>query len=416
MSGKPAYEHGVMSNRWVDGAVEPATSLSGRLGAAGYQTRLIGKTHFGPTGHYQGFDHIEEFDDWRTWLAEHHPQAGGGRGHGLGGNENSPHIEPLPLALNQNTWLVNRSLDFMRSRDPSRPFMLWLSFLHPHPPYTPSQEQWLTHQDLDPAPRVTGDWSTKPEEIPAAFQAVTRELSMTQRFSDQRLASIRRAYQATLGDVDYQLGRLFGALTEQGMLENTWIIFTSDHGEMLGDHYLGGKCVPFEASVGVPLIVRPPHAPRDSNHAWRGSVRDDLITLADIAPTLCNIAGADADGMTGIDWSRSLTQPETPAPTRERVFYSCMYLHGVRDNRYKVVKETLDGTTLAFDLHEDPEEQHNLWPQRETNVHLQELAAALDDHLDQLAERHGDLTSRDPGVISSTDFVPQDTHPGYQSK
>ena len=69
---------------------------------------------------------------------------------------------------------------------------------------------------------------------PLPFSAVTRELSMTQRLGDQQIAEIRRAYYALITEIDYHLGRLFGHLTQEQLLEDTWILFTSDHGEMLG--------------------------------------------------------------------------------------------------------------------------------------------------------------------------------------
>ena len=241
---------------------------------------------------------------------------------------------------------------------------------------------------------------------------------MTQRIGDDRLAMIKRAYQATLGDVDYQLGRLFGALTEQNYLENTWIIFTSDHGEMLGDHYMGGKCVPFEASAGVPLIVRPPHAPRDSNQSWRGSTSDQLVTLADIAPTICSITQTDATGMTGKDFSPLCGHEHQTAEQtnhRDLVFYSCMYLHGVRNSRYKVVRETLNDTTLAFDLSNDPHEEHNVWGVG-APPEIKQLSKELDQHLIELTARHGEKTAADAGVIKNTDFLPEHTHPGLRSR
>ena len=268
------------------------------------------------------------------------------------------------------------------------------------------------HQGLPVQSRQSGDWSTGPEDVPAAFQAVTRELSMTQRIGDERLALMRRAYQACVGDVDYQLGRMFGHLTQSKLLENTWIIFTSDHGEMLGDHYLGGKCVPFEASAGVPFIVRPPHSARDSQQPWRGSTRDDLITLADIAPSICGITGSDSTGMTGLDFSQSFTNPEAEAPKRDLVFYSCMYLHGVRNDRYKVVRETLNGTTLAFDLVNDPHETENIW--QSGGAIIRELSQELDAHLERLEARHGTATAADGGVLKSTDHIPHNTHPGFR--
>src|SRR5262249_54889978 len=111
------------------------------------------------------------------------------------------------------------------------------------------------------------------------------DLSDTDTMSDDAIRGMRRAYSADVAVIDEAVGRILDALLAKGLLDNTWVIYTSDHGEMGGNHGLMSKCVFYEPSVRVPLIIRPPGgcAPR---------VVDDLVEHFDVAATVRAIAGA----------------------------------------------------------------------------------------------------------------------------
>lgn len=410
MTGNHASTHGVLSNRFRPESIQRESTLPGRLTAAGYQTRHVGKTHFGPVGHTQGFEHVVWLSEHERELQRHAPQRSS-QPHGMGGNEFSPAINPLPQHQAQPAWLVDRTLDFLETRDPSRPFFCWMSTNYPHPPFTPSMEAWNLYQNKTMSPRREGTWSD-PKEIPPAFTAVTRELSMGHRFSDDQLADIRRAYGACLTEVDQQLGRLFGKLTEERLLENTWIIFTTDHGELLGDHHLVGKCVPLDAAARIPFIVRPPAAPRDCRQSWRGTVRQDLVCLADILPSCLDMANATlGDNVDGNSFVPSILEGEDGK--REAMFISCMYLHGVRKGPWKYCLETLDESRLLFNVVDDPYEQNNLIGDPAHSAIEKELDSLLNEHLESKdLVNFGDF---DPGVIQSTQQLPEHTHPGIRS-
>ena len=404
MTGLHAWRHGVMSNRWVEGACTPDGSLAGRLGRAGYQTRLVGKQHHGPgIRHLMGFDAQEETADYFRFYHQH-PQLGTPRAGGLGMNEHVPGIDTVGEEHSLSHWAVRRSIDFLETRDPSRPFFLWLSFHDPHPPFVPcaSWAQQYAQAEV-PAP-WRGDWSRTADAVPAGFQAVTRELSMTQRLDAERIRQARRAYYALISQVDAHLGLLFGWLGELGLMQDTWIVFTSDHGEMLGDHHLGGKCVPFEGSARVPLIVRPAASPRQL-HPLRGSTSDALVCLADIMPTLLNLAGAPVpDGLDGLD----LMAAQTDTARRERLFGSCGgYLHYLKEGTLKYCRETLDGRELLFDLATDPHEERDL---SASHPALSRLRRLLEEHLQALG------TVRDPAVPTSSADLPANVHPGLRSQ
>ena len=132
--------------------------------------------------------------------------------------------------------------------------------------------------------RVLGDWSADLATIRKGSLRITYWLNTTERFSPRQMKKIRRAYYALITQIDYALGLLFARVRELGLLENTWIIFTSDHGDMLGDHHMGAKFVFQEGASHVPLIIRPPMA-AGKIHEMSGKRCQRLVEMADLFPT-----------------------------------------------------------------------------------------------------------------------------------
>lgn len=205
-----------------------------------------------------------------------------------------------------------------------------------------------------PAP-VTGDWSEDAASISAGFFESTAQLNNVHRFSPEQLALIRRAHNAYITELDVALGRLFTALRETGLLRDTLIVFTSDHGEMLGDHRMGAKSSLFEPSAHVPFLVRPPGEWDEDPR--RGTVDDRLATLADILPTCLAAAGIEGPLPEGAD-GRDLLAAD--APPRKRIFGQCNRQFGVIEGNWKYVFTSAGPAELLFDLGSDPMETHNL--------------------------------------------------------
>lgn len=412
MSGEPAWLHGVRSNRYIPDTLNIDETLPALLSRRGYQTRLFGKHHHGPTTrHLMGFDAQETIEHYERSLLKrglpHH------RRHGLGGNEEVPGASIMPPSETLSAWIVERMSEFLVTRDPDKPFFSWLSFLMPHPPWDPQEPYRELYRDAPMEPAISADWAERGTAAPAWY-AVTDELSMTGRLSPRQLTAARRSYAACVSEIDTQLGVLFGVLKELDLLKNTWIVFTSDHGEMLGDFGMGGKCVPFEGSSRVPMIVRPPFAPR--NHAAeprRGSVQQDLVTLTDLTATLLHLAGVEE----GTNDPTGALLPGVAGGERRRseVFGSCMYLHYLVSGDWKFCRETLTGQELLFNLRDDPRETVN----RIDSGSAEELRNRMDRHLAELADREADLAARgiqpDPGVLSSGCDPPRNVHPGFRS-
>ncbi len=208
------------------------------------------------------------------------------------------------------------------------PWCLHLSFIKPHWPYmapAPYHDMYgaQTHMPVLRDERERAD----PNPVYAAFMG----LDASQAFSQQGTReTVMPAYMGLIKQIDDHLGRLFAWLEETGAADETLIVFTSDHGDYLGDHWMGEKELFHEVSVRVPLIIADP---RPSADASRGKVNDNLVEAIDLVPTLLEAAGAPLP--THRLEGRSLTQllaGSTPADWRKAVFSEIDYAaYGARD-------------------------------------------------------------------------------------
>lgn len=225
------------------------------------------------------------------------------------------------------------------------------------------------------------------------------------------MKKIRRAYYALITQVDYSLGLLFARLRELGLLENTWILFTSDHGDMLGDHHMGAKFVFQEGASHVPLLIRPPML-AGQLHEMSGRRCDRLVEIADLFPTILSMAGIsvpkEADGINLLDHLHD---------SRSELFYGNVENNNfcVMEGYVKYLWTAFGGSELLFDLKTDPYEQHNLAALPEYASAVKRYRQLLVEHI----ERTG-VTGRckDGQLIHMP--APKDTHevpkwPGYHS-
>ena len=355
MTGKHGYETGLTTNSDSNNPMQTYPTLPALLTQAGYQTRAQGKMHFHPMRANYGFEHMElPMDYYRERLRN--PRDGLPKVHGVGENEITPVISTVDEVHSLTYWTVRRSIDFLETRDDTRPFFLWSSFTKPHPPWDPCANYWALYQNRDVPDPVIGDWSKTVEFTPQAFLESTYNLNNAYRMSLEQLKEAKRAYYACITQIDYNLGLLFGRMRELGLLENTWIIFTSDHGDMLGDHHMAAKSVFLEGSAHVPMIIRPPTKYRNQKPVI-GKKVDILADLADILPTIMSIAGVQGPAdINGIDLMSLVDNP------MDREFYGeCggAFYCIIRDE-YKYTWAKAGGEELLFNLKLDPMEQHNL--------------------------------------------------------
>jgi arylsulfatase A-like enzyme len=270
------------------------------------------------------------------------------------------------------------------------------------------------YENAEVPPPVYGDWSKSIEDVPQGFASPTYNLNGVNRFSAELIRDCRRAYYALITQIDYNLGVLFARLRELGLQDNTTIIFTSDHGELLGDHNLGAKSVFFEGSAHVPMLIRP--AANLIDKMERGSRCDELVCLADILTTCTAAAGvevpADAkkDGLDLLAVARGAL--------KRAVFHGeCGDFFCVIEGHYKYIFTSNGAAELLFDLKSDPYEQRELIRGGQHADVLKRLRGSLIERLGAQgnpAVKDGKLVAvRQP---QSAREVRANSWPGYHSR
>lgn len=332
-------------------------TLPGVLHRHGYQTHLVGRRmHQHPPQRRFGYERMEL--NYHGWLARTAPAASGGwYGGGVLNNDWTARPWHLEEYLHFTNWTVTRAIEFLRGRDPRRPFFLTVSFLAPHPPLQPPAfylERYLRTGVPEP---VIGDWAIPP---PHGFGEGGEDHVAPVRIhlKGEALRCARAAYYGLINHVDDQIRRLLHPKTglDKETRRQTIIVFTSDHGEMLGDHYLWRKSHAYEASARVPFLIEAP----EKCGLRRGSVVETPATLADIMPTLLNLVGIPVpDTVEGLSLWPLLRGERLPG--REFVHIEhAPYHQGLTDGREKYIWSPRDGTEQLFDLRTDPDECRNL--------------------------------------------------------
>ena len=379
-------------------------TMAGALAKAGYYTQCVGKMHVHPLRNLMGFHNVELHDgylhayrngnvryvenqriadDYFYWLKT---QLGIDRDvtdMGLECNSFTARPWMYEERLHPTNWVTDRSIDFLRRRDRSMPFFLMASYLRPHPPFDAPEYFFSMYRDMELTPPPIGDW------------ADADRLRRLGRFTDadtgscdpELMRQARIGYYACISHLDNQIGRLLDALRDDGCHQDTVILFTSDHGELLGDHHTFRKTRPYQGSIHIPLLMArvPGIKP--------GSVSDRLTELRDILPTLTELAGVDTpEGVDGV----SLLQD----PDRE-------YLHGEHSggdlgNHYIVTKTdkycwfTQSGREQYFRLDKDPKELHDAIEEPDCQERIAHLRSLLIQ----------ELTGREEGYTDGLRLIP----------
>lgn len=185
----------------------------------------------------------------------------------------------------ETAYMTNRAMDFIAEAGDT-PWCLHLSYIKPHWPYIAPAPYHAMYgaADVQPANRVPAE-RDRPHPVVAAFMAHEESRNFAR---EEVRAAVIPAYMGLIKQLDDHFGRLLGFLEARGLMETTLIVFTSDHGDYLGDHWLGEKELFHEESVRIPLIVYDPDV---AANATRGAASDDLIEAIDLAPTFIEAAG-----------------------------------------------------------------------------------------------------------------------------
>lgn len=271
-----------------------------------------------------------------------------------------PQTSGIPEEHSPSAWITNRSVEFLRDHvryRGDRPFFLWTSWLAPHPPFAPP-EPYDAMYDPDEM-----DLPIYPERPLATLPSTTwghRARLDGAHLDPDRIRRIRALYYGMTTQVDDGIGRLMHELNELGLADNTVIIYCSDHGDMLGDHGLSQKCVPYEASVRIPMMMRWP------GRTEAGRVCHDLVGLTDIMPTLIDGLGLEYPDAHEYPTGGSLLGQPGGGLAHERDAYAIDFGHGptrwvaLRTREHKYIRWAMGDREELYDLRADPEERHNL--------------------------------------------------------
>ena len=259
------------------------------------------------------------------------------------------HDSVLPSEDFEDCYIGRRAARWIETIADDFPWHLFVSFVGPHDPFDPPLEYAEQFRAAPMPDAIAKNRRGKPQWA----------LDRQQDFSAEQLARIRRQYCALIKLIDDQVGALLDALRKRAMLKNTIIIFTSDHGEMLGDHGLFQKQAPYEASLRIPMILAGPGIEP-------GRVSDTLIDMMDLNPTICALAGVDAaPNMDARSFERVLSGAATAH--RQEILASLRHFTCLRTAREKYIENANDLPEL-YDLLKDPAEIHNLAVERPDQV------------------------------------------------
>jgi arylsulfatase A-like enzyme len=201
----------------------------------------------------------------------------------------------IPASLSDSAFFTDRALAYLKGRD-GKPFFLHLGYYRPHPPFVASAPYHAMYQPADmPAPVRAPNVSDEAAQHPllAYYLRNSKQGSFFQRgqglvaaMDAAELLQMRATYYGMMSEVDDCIGRVFAYLDETDQWKNTLVVFTSDHGEQLGDHHLLGKIGYFDESFRIPLVIVDP----DANET-RGIVVESFTESVDIMPTLLDYLG-----------------------------------------------------------------------------------------------------------------------------
>lgn len=382
LTGLSPWHHGLLGMDGWPIAARYKFELPQALHDAGYYAATIGKNHFYPPRQSHGYDMmlVDEHQDiphvfrsdYRSWFWDHAPNiddAGGQKadsdavdGSGFGWkdfwNAYEAKAYAYPERLHRTRWVGETAVRFLQTYDRPNPFFLKVSFIPPHSPYIPP-ERWMRHYADSPLPQaVHGEWSEqyRPRSGPG-YDIWHGDLGPEQ---------VRRSRQGYCGQVtfvDEQIGHILDQLDARGWMEETLILYCSDHGDMLGDHFMWRKCQPYQPSVRIPMLMR---WPQGLVSMERGLVISQTTELRDLLPTFLDAASATApenlDGRSLLALANGKTSEWRPYLDLEHdICYSpLVHWNALTDGHRKYIFHAHDGSEQLFDLDDDPHEIHDL--------------------------------------------------------
>ena len=275
----------------------------------------------------------------------------------------------LPAELHPDNFVGDLACHWLDVYEGREPFFLQIGLPGPHPPYDPTPDALALYADRDipEAVRDPHDIATQPQVLQDLRRNhMEDDHDAVVHLADpspEQLRRQRRHYCANVTMIDAQIGHLIAALERRGVMDDTVVVFTSDHGDCLNDHGHSQKWTMYEQSVRVPAVVWGRRA------APEPKVVDALVSLMDFGPTILEWAGlVPPDWMQARSLMPLLTTPDAAGRdfvfaehARDMILRSTACMTMIRDRRWKLVHFVDSPEGQLFDLDADPQEIHNLW-------------------------------------------------------
>jgi choline-sulfatase len=412
------YPHKCTGTKDNDGALrDDQIELPDLLAKNGYSTYSSGKLHYlpyagpGESRTLHGFQKAKLTESGRI-LAKYDPLgqmagledyfdyldeigwSGFSRAHGVGNNDIHPAPSPLPGEHTVDAWVASEAIAYVDEHlqtNSEKPFFLNVSFPKPHAPFDPPRPYDSLYSPLELSPPYI-----QKDALPRAPGKQTDVIEYGwEAFSPESKQVIKSYYYGLISFQDAQVGRILEHLESKGILEDTYILFVGDHGEMLGDFGYYFKSCLYEGSVRVPFLISGP--------GISPIISDSLVGLQDLTPTIAELASIDLP--TAVD-GISLLPILNGEQCVERDAYIAYCLDSpkqtymVRTKTHKYIYNELDAIEELYVLSDDPHEEHNCID----DSSMVGIRAKLRQQLIDWAIDNGDTQMISNGDLSRSDF------------
>jgi len=426
LTGLSPWHHGMLG--MVKMATRYPLEKPRALAQAGYYTAMVGKNHFSPMRNSHGYHQMfldehcsywyhkakpadaaasEERCDYEAWFWSQAPNSDP-HATGLSWNDYRGRAFALPENLHATRWTGDTAVNFLKTYERPEPFFLKVSFIRPHSPYDPPGRCLKQYESTAIPKAVAGDWAKRYEPRSDASNDIWHG-----KMPAEEVRQSREAYWASVSFVDEQIGRILETLDQRGILDETLIVFLSDHGDMLGDHNLWRKTYAYEQSARVPMLMR---WPTGLVSAERGQHMSQPVELRDILPTFLEASGASVpaglDGRSLLSLVRNKGEGWRPwIDLEHNICYSPEnHWNALTDGRTKYIFHARDGEQQLFDLKKDPQELRDLAGDAAHADTLRTWRGRMLEHLSERGDefvKGGTLALRPKGRATSPKF------PGY---
>lgn len=433
LTGLSPWYHGMLGYGTI--AIHYDYELPQALADSGYYTCSIGKDHFGwnktsdsGVGHgyhktqlYDGL--LYEDDDYDRWFAKNDPGVDPMKT-GLLYNDYRGAVYALPEYFHPTAWVGRIATDFIENYNFSKPLFLKVSFHRPHSPYDPPK-RWMDQFDPNTLPKAWtgGNWDSRYD---IHFNKTPNPGIWCGNVGESQVGKSRQAYYGSIGFVDEWIGNILSSLKQKMVQNNTFILFTADHGDMMGDHYHWRKGYPYYGAASIPMLLSWPSHMEAANggriSVKRGSVLENVAELRDIFPTFLDVASvsiAKGKMLNGSSLINTLINEGQAQTWRQYIdlehdicYNATNHWNALTDGHVKYIYRAYFGDEQIFDVDKDPEENTNLAEDEEWEIILSEWRERMVNQFEMEGRgsewvQNGKLVKRVKDILYSPNYPKQ---------